>query len=146
MKRVLLVATAMMALLVAAGSAQAKKPEGTFATKKNACRILVANDAGGYAKFGKCMGRLKKDIAAFRFPADDGSGLLSLDQRCTLFEQGQTDPETGEFFQITYPFVFEEDPSWPFPVLTARNHRECEVTLYTYHTLADTLGPPPGAG
>ncbi len=142
MKRALLVAVATIALGVTSGTAQAKKPDRTLATPSAVCRALVANHAGGYASFGKCMGRLNKDIKAFRFPADDGSGLISLSQRCTLFEQGQTDPETGEFFKITYPFFFAEDPGWPFPQYTARNHKQCERTLFAYHTLADTLGPP----
>ena len=138
MKHILLIALATIAFGTVGGTAGAAKPDRILATPSTACRILVTYGAGGYDSFRACMAKLNKAVAAFRFPADDGSGLISLSQRCTQFEQGVTDPETGEFFQLTYPFFFGEggpDAGWPFPELTAQNHKQCEITLYTYHTL-----------
>ncbi|HYP47937.1 MAG TPA: hypothetical protein VEQ61_04810 [Thermoleophilaceae bacterium] len=128
------------------GVAQAAKPSRTLATPKNVCSILIQYKAVDYTRLGKCMARIRWDIADYRLPSDtDPTVLTSLRERCILFEEGETDPVTGEFFQITYPFTFEEGPEWPFPVLTANNRRQCMAAIYTYHTLASTLGPPPAA-
>lgn len=139
MKRMLPITVAAIALAASTGTASAASPKRILATPAQACKTMVAYDAGGYAGYGDCMGRLNKDVAAYRFPADDGSGLLSLDQRCAQFEQGITDPESGEVLRVTYPFFFTEggpQAGWPFPEFTAQNHRQCEITLFTYHTLA----------
>ena len=139
MKRMLSITVAAIALAATATPASAASPKRTLATPAEACKTMVAFDAGGYAGFGECMGRLNKDVGAYRSLADDGSGLISLDQRCTQFEQGVTDPESGEVFRLTYPFFFGEggpEAGWPFPEFTAQNHRQCEITLFTYHTLA----------
>jgi hypothetical protein len=129
-KRVL--AAAMIAGLISvmsAGPASAKSTT-VVATPSMACKTLVKYGATNQS-FGGCMGTLHGNIAAFRFPSDnDPNVLLSLSQRCAEFE--------SQF--LTYPFVFEEGPDWPFPVFTAYNRNQCEVTLYTYHTLAEALG------
>lgn len=141
MRRTLLpLAAALVLTLGSAGAASAAAPTRVLATPAQACRTLAAFHVGAYTSFETCMDTINADIAAYRFPSDDGSTLLSLDQRCAEFEAGLTDPETGETLVITYPFTFEEGPQWPFPVLTANNHRQCEVTLYTYHALASLFG------
>ena len=143
MKRILVIAVATTALAVALpGVAQAK--HGTpLATPANVCRAFLEFGAGGYTSYGNCVGHFNRDVRAFRFFADDGVTLISLDERCRQFEQGMTDPETGEFFQITYPFFFTEggpEAGWPFPEYWAQNHRQCKNTLFAYHTLASTFG------
>jgi hypothetical protein len=128
-KRVLAVAAVMAAMLaVSTGSASAKSST-VVATPSMACKTLVKFGATDMS-FGGCMGTLHGNVAAFRFPSDtDPNVLLSLSQRCAGFEAEG----------LTYPFAFEEGPGWPFPVFTAHNRNQCEVTLYTYHTLADAL-------
>src|SRR5829696_8298536 len=125
MKGMLVFAAAMIAVAAGPGTARAAKPDRVLATPANVCRAFIQFDAGPYTSFGRCVGHLRRDVAAFRFPADDGSGLISLSERCRQFEQGVINPETGEFFQITYPFFFAEGPEWPFPEVTAQNHRQC---------------------
>lgn len=146
MKRTLLAVTsALLLAFVATGAAQAATPSRTLATPSTACSIMVTYGVGGYSSFGNCMGNLNRDVEAYRFPddpQDPNSATLSLSQRCTQFEEGIFDPAAGGLVQISYPFFFAEFPGWPFPELTAQNHRQCEITLFTYHTLASLLGPP----
>jgi hypothetical protein len=140
MKRILL-AAATIAIGVTAGTGSAaNNPHSPIATPAAACETMVQYGVGGYTSFGDCVGRLHSDIAEYRFPNDEGTALISLDQRCSQFEQGLTDPETGEFFQLTYPFQFVEFPGWPFPEFWAENHQQCMITLFAYHTLASLLG------
>lgn len=123
----------------AAGAAKPPKPDQPlYATPSTACTILVQYGAGGYTSPRDCMANLRGDLQAFRYPSDaDPEVLLTLWQRCAEFE--------SQF--LTYPFVFSEDepgaPPWPFPTLSAHNRQQCAVTLFTYHALAETLGPPP---
>ena len=145
MRRLYLVAaaTAMMAFGPVSVS-EAAHPPRILATPKNVCSILIQYEAVSYTRLGQCMARIQKVVRDFRLPSEaDPNVLISLRERCRLFEEGETDPETGEFFQITYPFTFVEGPEWPFPVLTANNRRQFTMAIYTYHTLASTLGPPP---
>jgi hypothetical protein len=135
MKRNIILAGAALAAVIGVGSAGAANPHRTLATPAAACRALEEFGANPYSSYGQCLANLKRDVAAYQFPDEQGE-LITLDERCTQFEEGVTDPETGETFQITYPFTFEEGPEWPFPVLTAQNHGQCEIALYTYHTLA----------
>jgi hypothetical protein len=147
MKRLSVVAAAAAVMAFGSvGVAEAAKPERTLATPKNVCSILLQYEAVSYKRLGQCMARIPWDVRGYRLPSDaDPNVLISLRERCALFEEGETDPATGEFFQIEYPFTFEEGPEWPFPVLSANNRRQCTYALYTYHTLASTLGPPPAA-
>ncbi len=66
-----------------------------------------------------------------------GERSISLNQRCTELENGIED--MGQYIQISYPFTFSEPPElWDilhFPTLTGYNHHQCEITLYTYHSL-----------
>lgn len=147
MKRIMFITAAAILLAFASvGAVQAAKPTRILATPSMACSIMVQYHAGGYQSFGDCMGQVNEDIANYRFPDnpfDPNSPLLSLSQRCTQFEEGIYDPQAGGFFQITYPFFFGEggpEAGWPFPELTAQNHRQCGITLYTYHTLASLFG------
>lgn len=135
MKHILIVAIATAALAVALPGVAPAKPATPLATPANVCRAFIQFGAGGYSSYGNCVGHLNRDVRAYRFFADDGVTLISLDERCRQFEQGLTDPVIGEFFQLTYPFTFEEGPDWPFPVYTAQNHRQCMTALFAYHTL-----------
>jgi len=146
-KRILLTTAATILLVFASvGVAQAAEPSRILATPSTACSILVEWHAGGYQSFGDCMAHINRDVANYRFPdnpEDPNSPLLSLSQRCSQFEEGIYDPEAGGLVQITYPFFFTEGGAaagWPFPELTAQNHRQCEITLYTYHTLVTIFG------
>ena len=128
MKRFILGAAAALTLALPA-TAMAAPPDRTLATPNTACRTLVRYEAGGYTSFADCMRNLMRDIRDFRFPAnpeDPSSPLLSLAENCAFLEQE---------FGVSYPFTFEEGPEWPFPVLTAQNSKQCEITIFTYHTL-----------
>lgn len=132
MKRYLVTLSAAALLLFATvGAAQAAGPKKDIATPSRSCAILAQYDAGGYSSFADCMRHINQDLRAYRFFADEEdptSPLIGLDQRCTDLEG----------FGITYPFFFTEggaDAGWPFPELTAYNHHQCEITLFTYHKL-----------
>lgn len=129
MRRVLTAATAAAAVFLAgAGAADATKPDRVLATPSNVCSAFV--HYGVSDSFGGCMGGLHAELRAFRYPSDTPPyALLSLSQRCAELE-GQG---------ITYPFTFEEEPGWPLPIYTAQNRRQCERTLYAYHTLAEAV-------
>lgn len=121
MKRFLLGAAAALSLALPA-TAMAAPPDRTLATPNTACRALVEWEAGGYTGFADCMRKLMHDVRSYQFPAnpeDPNSPLIGLAENCAALEAGFTDPETGELFQVTYPFTFAEGPDWPFPVLTA---------------------------
>jgi hypothetical protein len=143
-RTLLSLAAALMLVVGTVGAAQAAEgPKRLLGNPSTACRVLVQYQAGGYTSFEDCMETINQDIAAYRFPAnpeDPSSPLLSLSENCAMLEAGFTDPSTGETFQVTYPFFFDEPPFWPFPELTAYNHRQCVVTIYTYHTLASLFG------
>lgn len=145
MKRVLLpLAAALLLAFASVGTASAAPPVRETATPSNACAIMVQFKVGGYASFADCMRNLHADMAAYRFPSDDpNGGLLTLSQRCSELEAGVFDPVENVVLKVTYPFVFTEFPGWPFPTLTGYNHQQCEYTLFTYHSLAVLLGPPP---
>lgn len=132
MKRILLTAFALLAL-TSAGAASAAKDGVTLANPANVCRAFTMYDVGGYSSFEQCTTNLMADAAAYRF-FDLTGQLVSPFQMCAEYEAGFTDPESGGFFQITYPFTFSEDPSWPFPVYSAHNTVQCGLTLYAYHT------------
>ena len=135
MKRLaLLVALVATMALGAAGTAGAA-PKRTLATPSNVCGALVKFGAGDYGTFGNCMRHLNGDVAAFRYPAteDPNSPLISLAENCKMLEQ--------MIPGFAYPFTFEEGPEWPFPVYTAQNRKQCERTLFAYHTLASLFGP-----
>jgi hypothetical protein len=134
MKRLLVATLAFTALLVGAVAANAAKPgPGPIATPASVCRALADWPFDQYATFEDCLTTINADVLAYRFPNDEGTALISLDQRCAQFEQGLTDPETGEFFQLTYPFFFGEGEGFPFTQFTAVNHHQCMLTLYAYH-------------
>jgi hypothetical protein len=133
-------AVAIAAALPLAGTAGAKQGR-LLATPSAVCSTLVEWGAGGYTSFGNGMGRINKDVAAYRFPDDETGELISLSERCTQFEEGVYDPVAMEFFQISYPFFFKEPPGWPFPEFTAQNHVQCETTLFAYHTHVTIFGP-----
>ena len=140
MRRTILALTAAAALAVSVvGAASAAAPIKPIATPANACTALVQFDAGGYSSFKDCMRHINADVRAYRFPAnpeDPNSPLLTLSQNCAMLEAGFTDPSTGETFQVTYPFFFDEPPFWaPFPEFTGMNHRQCQIAIFTYHKL-----------
>jgi hypothetical protein len=133
-KRVLIVAVTTIVLAVSLSTAATAKPDRLLATPANVCQALVDIRPDLYSSFGQCAGRLNRDVAAYRFPdnpEDPNSPLLSLSERCAQFEQGLTDPETGEEFKLTYPFFFVE--GWELPEYWAQNRNQCENTLYAYH-------------
>ncbi len=142
MKRILftLSAAALLAL-GSVGTAAAAAPNRPIATPAEACRILTEFGAPGYTgSFQACMRHINADVRAYRYPEDETdpqSDLISLDQRCTELENGVED--MGQSIQISYPFTFVEPPElWGilgFPTLTGYNHHQCEITLYTYHSL-----------
>ena len=142
MKRILFtLAAAALLTLGTVGTAAAAAPTRPIATPAEACRILTEFGAPGYeGSFGACMTHFNTDLRAYRFPEDPSdpqSALISLDQRCSELENGVEDE--GQYFQINYPFTFVEFPGWPFPTLTGYNHHQCEITLYTYHSLIPLL-------
>ena len=116
---------AALLLFATVGAAQAAGPKKDIATPSRSCAILAQYGAGGYSSFGDCMGHINGDLKAYRFfadPEDPSSPMIGLDQRCTDLEG----------FGITYPFFFsEEGEDWPFPELTAHNHHQCEITLFS---------------
>ena len=135
-KRVLVALAAATTLTAAIGASGAAGGDRLLATPPNVCSALVQIRPDLYASFGECVGRLNRDVAAYRFPEnpeDPSSPLLSLDERCTQFEDGIFDPMLGEFFQIEYPFFFVEPEGWPFPEYWAQNRQQCMNTLYAYH-------------
>jgi len=132
LKRIVVTAVALLAL-ASAGTASAAKDGVTLGNPANVCRAFMMYDVGGYSSFEQCTTNLMADAKAYRFFSETGQ-LESPFERCAEFEAGVTDPETGEFFQLTYPFTFFEDPSWPFPVYTAHNRVQCGLTIYAYHT------------
>ncbi len=132
MKRTLLILSAAALLLFATfGVAQAAGPKKDIATPSRACAILAQNPQSGYTSFADCMRTFNKDMRAYRFFSDETdptSPLIGLDQRCTDLEG----------MGISYPFWFTEggiDAGWYWPELTAYNHHQCEITLFTYHKL-----------
>ena len=141
-KRILIVAATLIVSAAAFGTAQASNSQSSgrlLATPSNACRAILEVNAilgipSAYSGFGDCVGSFNSDVAAYRFPDDATGEPISLDQRCRQFEEGIFDPIAGEFFQITYPFTFDEGPEWPFPVFTAQNHIQCENALFAYHS------------
>ena len=136
MRRITLVAVAAMILTAGLSATATATPDRLLATPANVCTALVEIRPDLYASFGGCVGRLNRDVAAYRFPdnpEDPNSRLLSLSERCMQFEEGVFDPEVGEFFSITYPFFFGEPAGWPFPEYWAQNRNQCENTLYAYH-------------
>lgn len=134
MKRILVTLSAAALLLFASvGAAQAAGPKKDIATPSRSCAILVQYGAGGYSSFRDCMANINRDVAALRFPDDATGVLIGLDQRCTQLEDGLYDPVAHMFFAISYPFFFGEPPGFPIPQLTAHNHHQCEITLFTYH-------------
>jgi hypothetical protein len=126
---------ASLLVLGLVSSAEAAAPERVRATPSQACEILVEWHAGGYSSFDNCMETFNQDVAAYRFFSPIDGTLISLDENCSILEAGISIPG-GPTLQITYPFSFEEGPGWPFPVLYAQNHHQCEITLFTYHKLA----------
>jgi hypothetical protein len=138
MKRILLTLSAATLLIFGTvGTTAAAAPTQPIATPAKACRILTEYQAPGFqGSFGQCMTHFNKDMRAYRFYGAEGT-LIDLDQRCTELENGVED--MGQYFQISYPFTFEEFPGWPFPVLTGYNHHQCEITLFTYHSLIPLL-------
>ncbi len=142
MKRTLVTLSAAMLLLFATvGVAQAAGPSKDIATPSRSCAILAQYGAGGYTSFADCMANINHDIRTYRFPADPedpSSPIIGLDQRCADLEAGFYDPVSGMTLAVTYPFFFDEGGAaagWPFPELTAHNHHQCEITLFTYHKL-----------
>jgi hypothetical protein len=132
----LILAAAAVLALGTASTASAAAPTKPIATPAQICRDLVQFGAGGYDSFQDCMRQINGDVRDYRFPAnpeDPTSPLLSLSQNCAALEAGITDPVTGEFLQVTYPFYFAEPPGWPFPQYTGMNHRQCQLAIYAYH-------------
>lgn len=132
----LILAAAAILALGTASTASAAAPTKPIATPSQVCRDLVQFQAGGYTSFQDCMSQINEDIAAYRFPldpSDPNSPLLSLSQNCAGLEAGVTDPVTGEFLQVTYPFYFAEPPGWPFPQYTGMNHQQCQNAIFAYH-------------
>ena len=141
MKRIILsVAVIAAAASVVAVSASAERQQ-VIANPATACKALVQYPQTGYTDFGTCVSTIWQGVAAFRSPSDeDPNVLLSLDQRCAQFEAGVTDPESGQTFRFTYPgFLLDEGPGWPFVTFTINDHAQCELALYTYHTLATAV-------
>jgi hypothetical protein len=132
LKRFAVAVGALAVLTIGIGTAQAK-PDRLLATPANVCRALVDIRPDLYSSYGECVGRLNKDVAAFRAPNAPGGPPISIDERCTELEAGVFGPPLGQVIQVTYPFFFEEPPGWPFPEYWAQNHNQCENTLYAYH-------------
>ncbi len=75
-----------------------------IANPATACKALIEVGGWGYTSFAQCVTTISSDVAAYRYPSDeDPDVLLSLDQRCTFFENGIVDPESGMMFKFTYP-------------------------------------------
>lgn len=129
LKRVGIAALAATAVVAGAGTADAK-PGRLLATPANVCRDIVNIRPDLYSSYGECVGRLNRDVAAFRDPT---TPLISIDEQCTRLEEGLFVPPLGQFITVTYPFFFDEPPGWPFPEYWAMNHGQCENTLYAYH-------------
>ncbi len=132
---VLALVSAVAAALATTAAAERKQ---VIANPATACKALVAQPGTGYTDFGTCVSTVWQGVDAYRFPSDENPEvLLSLDQRCTQFENGLTDPESGMTFAFTYPgFLLDEGPGWPFVTFTINNHAQCELALFTYHALA----------
>lgn len=136
MRKVLVSLVAALAL-TAAFTATAGAGDRVTPNPATACKALTAIHAGGYTSFSNCVTSIWSDVAAYRFPSDENPNvLIGLDQRCTQFENGVTDPDTGMTFKFTYPGMYlGEGPDWPFVTFTVNTHKQCMLAIYTYHAL-----------
>jgi len=116
-------------VIASVGTAHAA-PARLLATPANVCRDIVNIRTDLYSSYGECVGRLNRDVAAFRDPT---TPLITIDEQCTRLEEGLFVPPLGQFITVTYPFFFDEPAGWPFPEYWAMNHGQCENTLYAYH-------------
>jgi hypothetical protein len=136
MKRLFIAAITAATLATGITAVAGAKPDRLLATPANVCRdiVTVPTTQDLYTSFGECMGRLNKDVAAFRWPsAGPGSSLISIEERCIQLEAGIFVPPLDKVVQVSYPFFFEEPDDWRFPEYWAQNRNQCENTLYAYH-------------
>jgi hypothetical protein len=136
-KKIVVLAVVILSLALTAGAGA--KPGYELANPASVCRDFLAWGVGGYSSFDQCTEMLMTDARNYRF-FDVNGDRVSPFQMCEEYEAGFIEPDSGMFFQITYPFTFAEDPEWPFPVYTAHNTIQCGLTLFAYHTFVGVGG------
>lgn len=130
MKKIALLVIAVASLAVATGASAGRQQ--VIANPATACKALVSVPGTGYTNTGTCAATIWAGVNAYRFPDENTGQLIGLDQRCAFFES------IGAF---TYPgTLLDEGPGWPFVTFTINNHQQCELALFTYHTLAEAGG------